>query len=193
MKNTNVVKKEIAKEVSKEIPSTIITPKGRLSYPHLLTRNTEGNYPSDKYETLLLIPKTEDISVLVKACEAVLMDMFSDEYAGLDQLKNPPVRDGDEKGGEYAGHWFIKAKSDNRPAIVGPNPKVVIDSPELVYGGQNARLSLSVYGYKKPGNKGIAFGLKNVQILGGGEPFGGGSGDPASQFPTEQEGVNDNF
>ena len=181
------------KEATPIIPSTIITPKGRLSYPHLLNRNTEGNYPSDKYETLLLIPKTENISVLIKACEAVLMEMFSEEYAGLDQLKNPPVRDGDEKGGEYAGHWFIKAKSDNRPAIVGPNPKVVIDNPELVYGGQWARLSLSVYGYKKPGNKGIAFGLKNVQILGGGEPFGSGAGNPADQFPTEQEGVNDNF
>lgn len=174
----------------KKVGGVIITPKGRLSYPHLLERNTQGNYPSDKYETLLLIPKTSDISVLNEACNAVFKEMFSDELDDPSELKHPPIKDGDEKGGEYAGHWYIKAKSDNRPAIVGANPKDTIDSPEMVYGGQWARLSLDVYGYKKPGNKGIAWGLKNVQILGGGEPFGGGAGDPSTQFSLEEENAN---
>lgn len=169
-------------EAPKKIPDTLITPKGRLSYPHLLERNTGGNYPSDKYETLLLIPKSADISELEAAATKAMVDMFDDEYDSIYDLKNPPLRDGDEKGGEYSGHWVLKAKSDNRPAIVGPNPKVIIDSPEEVYGGQWARLSLNVYAYKKPGNKGVAWGLKNVQIIGGGEAFGGGAGRPEDQF-----------
>lgn len=179
--------------VEKTPRKTIISPKGRLSYPHLLERNTSGNYPSDKYETLLLIPKTTDISVLEFACQAVFDEMFAEEYDSFLDLKNPPIRDGDEKGGDYSGHWYIKAKSDNRPAIVGPDPKISVDNPELVYGGQWARLSLDVYGYKKPGNKGIAWGLKNVQILGGGEAFGGGAGRAEDQFSVVEEGTNDGF
>lgn len=180
-------------EAPKKIPDTLITPRGRLSYPHLLERNTGGNYPSDKYETLLLIPKGVDISELEAAATKAMTEMFDDEFDTIYDLKNPPLRDGDEKGGEYSGHWILKAKSDNRPAVVGLNPKVIIDSPEEVYGGQWARLSLNVYAYKKPGNKGVAWGLKNVQIIGGGDPFGGGAGKPEDQFTEIEAEDRTNF
>lgn len=171
------------------------TPKGRLSYPHLMERNSSGDYPSDKYETLLLIPKSENINPLKAAAEEVLKQAFGAKYASLDTLKNPPLRDGDEKGGEYAGHWFLKAKTDNRPGIVGRNPKERIDNPEEIYGGQWAKLSLVAYSYNKAGNSGVAFSLQNVQILGNGEKFGGGAGNPETQFTEEGEptSVNDNF
>lgn len=172
---------------------TLITPKGRLSYPHLLERNTGGEYPSDKYETLLLIPKTANIDNLLTACEALMLENFEDEFESLEDLKNPPIRDGDMKGGEYAGHWFIKAKSDNKPGIVGPDPTKTVDNPEMIFGGQNAKLSLNAYVYNTKGNKGVAWGLKNVQILGGGESFGGGAGNPSDQFEAVEEVESDGF
>ncbi len=174
---------------------TIITPKGRLSYPHLLERNSGGSYPSDKYETTFLIEKTKDISEIQDACMSALNAKFPGKFKSLSTLKHPPLRDGDDEE-KYPGYWYLKAKTDYRPTIVGPNPKLTIDDPELIYGGQNARLSLGIFTYDKAGSKGVSLNLKNVQILGGGESFGGDSGNPQDQFSNEEESTdneNDHF
>lgn len=172
---------------------TVITPKGRLSYPHLFERHTQGEYPSGMYETMLLIPKSSDIAILKEAATATMKEAFKDKFKSIDELKNAPIRDGDEKGGEYAGHFYIKAKTDNRPQIVGADPKVIIDDAEECYGGRWARLSLSCYSYDKAGSKGVSWGLKNVQLLDKGEKFGGGSSNPEDEFSAEQTTVIDNF
>ncbi len=166
----------------------LISPKGRLSYPHLFERHTKGDYPSDMYETLLLIPKSTDISALRGACEAMLADVFKGKFKDISELEHPPIKDGDDFSDDRKGHWVIKAKSDNRPQIVAANPKIVIDDPEEVYGGRWAKLSLSLYSYNKAGKKGISFGLRNVQLLEKGERFGGTSnGDATEQFSVEEE------
>ena len=164
----------------------LISPKGKLSYPHLFERHTKGDYPSDMYETLLLIPKATDISVLKDACEALLLETFKGKFKDITELEHPPIKDGDDYTDDRKGHWVIKAKSDNRPQIVGANPKIVIDEKEEVYGGRWAKLSLNLYSYNKAGKKGISFGLRNVQLLEKGEKFGGSSsGDPTEQFSEE--------
>lgn len=180
-----------AKHTKSVSSGIVITPVGRLSYPHLLERNSGGDYPSDKYETLLMIPKSEDIKPLMEAATKVMQDAFGAKYDHVADLSHPPIRDGDEeeKGPEYAGHWFLKAKSDNRPQIVGKNPKIAIDNPEdEVFGGQRARLSLVAFSYKKGGSEGVSWALRNVQIIGGGEPYGAGSGNPEDQFDEVKEG-----
>lgn len=174
--------------------STLITPKGRLSYPHLFERHTKGDYPSDMYETLLLIPKSTDIKALKDACELMLQEVFKGKFKSIEDLEHPPIKDGDEYEDDRKGHWVIKAKSDNRPQIVAANPKVVIDDPEEVYGGRWAKLSLNLYSYNKAGKRGLSFGLRNVQVLEHGEKFGGASsGDPASQFSNEESTSSDPF
>lgn len=173
----------------------LISPKGRLSYPHLFERHTKGDYPSDMYETLLLIPKETDISALKDACEAMLQEVFKGKFKDISELEHPPIKDGDDYADDRKGCWVIKAKSDNRPQIVGANPKIVIDDKEEVYGGRWARLSLDLYSYNKAGKKGLSFGLRNVQLLDKGEKFGGGSsGDPTKEFSEEEvTEASDNF
>jgi len=166
---------------------TVTTPKGRLSYPHLFEKNESGEYASGMYECLLLIPKSADISSLKDLAEAVAKDKFGDKFKGLDKFKHPPIRDGDEYEDDRAGHWVIKAKTKVRPQIVGADPSIAINDSEEVYGGRHAKLSLSCYAYDTSGNKGVAFTLRNVQLLPGGERFGGGSGDPTLQFSVEEE------
>lgn len=164
----------------------IISPKGKLSYPHLFERHTKGDYPSDMYETLLLIPKSTDISALKEACESLLQETFKGKFKDISELEHPPIKDGDDYTDDRKGHWVIKAKSDNRPQVVGPNPKIVIDDKEEVYGGRWARLSLNLYSYNKAGKKGISFGLRNVQLLEKGEKLGGASAsDPSKEFAEE--------
>lgn len=164
----------------------VITPKGRLSYPHLFERHTKGDYPSNMYETLFLIPKTTDISDLRQTAEDLLQEAFLGKIKSIDDLEYPPIRDGDDYNDDRKGHWFLKCKTDNRPQIVGANPENVIDDVEEVYGGRWAKLSLSIYSYNKAGKKGISWGLRNVQLLDHGDKFGGGVSDPKADFATEE-------
>lgn len=180
----------MTEDVKRGSSKTLITPKGRLSFPHLFERNSGGNFPSDKYETMFLIPKTEDISGLMNEINLLLKDCFDGKIKDIKQLKHPPVRDGDAEG-KYDGFWFLKAKSEYKPIVVGPNPEHLIDDEEEVYGGANAKLSINFFAYDMKGSKGIGVGLKNVQILGGGDRFGGGSGDPKTQFSNEGGASND--
>jgi len=174
--------------------ATLISPKGRLSYPHLMERHTKGDYPSDMYETLLLIPKGTDISALKDACEEMLQEVFKGKFKDISELEHPPIKDGDEYEDDRKGHWVIKAKSDNRPQIVAANPKIVIDNAEEVYGGRWAKLSLNLYSYNKAGKRGLSFGLRNVQLLDHAEKFGGASsGDPTEQFGVEEVTNSDPF
>ena len=161
----------------------VITPKGRLSYPHLLEPNVGGNFPSGEYETLLLINKSEDVNPMMEALKNLLSDAFGDKLT-LGSLKHQPIKDGDkEKEPEKKGCWVIKAKNEYKPKVVGPDPTQVITDKKLIYGGANARLSVTFFAYDNKFGKGIKVNLRNVQLLGGGEGFGGGAaGDPTEDF-----------
>ena len=49
----------------------------------------------------------------------------------------------------------------------------MITDPDEVYCGCKVRATLSVFAYDKAGNRGISFGLNNVQKLGDGERLDG--------------------
>lgn len=175
------------------IEKKYVTPVGRLSYPHILTKNDGGMFPSGKYEAILLIDKEEDLSDLKAKLQAALDEQFGAGKLPLAKLKHPVIRDGDEKGGDYEGCWYIKAKGDLKPTIVGPDPKIVLDEEQAkkyVYGGQNAKLSVGIYAYDKKGSKGVGLSLRHVQILMGGTPFGTGvSSTPDEDFKDETDGM----
>lgn len=175
------------------IGAMVKTPKGRLSYPHLLAKNTGGTYPSDKYETELLIPKSADISALQNAVKALAKEAFGDKVKKMTDLVYPPIKDGDadeEENGARKGHWYLRAKSTRKPGIVGPGPECApFDAPEEeVYGGANARLSLKPCSYKQGGKPGITWLLQNVQIFPGGERFGVGASNPQDDFSDDDDG-----
>ena len=62
--------------------------------------------------------------------------------------------------------------SKTRPGIVDEDLNAVLD-PTQVYSGCYARVSINAFPYSNSGNKGISFGLNNVQFLQDGEPLGG--------------------
>ena len=170
--------------------ANIVTPAGRLSYPHLLKPNDGGNFPSGKYETGFIISKDEDISALTKEIDRVLKEDLP-KVKSVSMLKHQPIRDGDEDG-KYPGCWFIKAKSVRKPKIVDYDPKHAMQDENEIYGGQNAKLSLNFFSYDTKGTKGIGVGLGNVQILRGGEKFGGsGSSNPEDEFVNEYDSTSD--
>jgi hypothetical protein len=166
--------------------ANIVTPQGRLSYPHLLKPNDGGNFPSGKYETGFIIDKSEDISHLQKEVDRILKEEFP-KLKSVSQLKHQPIKDGDADG-KYPGSWFIKAKSTRKPKVVDYDPKHAMEDEDEIYGGQNAKISINFFAYDAKGTKGIGVGLGNVQILRGGERFGGtGSSNPADEFTNEYD------
>lgn len=76
-----------------------------------------------------------------------------------------PFRDAGEK--DYAGYEegfiFINAWTKTAPGVVGPNREDILDAND-VWAGQLMRASVNPFAYDSSGNRGVAFGLENVQI-----------------------------
>lgn len=158
-----------------------------MSFPHLLEKNSGGEYPSDKYELTLLIPKSEDIKPLEAALLEVAKQAFPGKVNSLSDLSHNPIGDGDAKELDgYKGCWIIKGKSKFRPGIVGPDVQPLLDPQDAVYGGSYARMSLKPLSYLQAGRPGVTWALQNVQWLGHGERFGGGS-RPENDFDQIQD------
>jgi len=97
----------------------VMTPQGHVSFPHLVSPDTEGPYAKKKYHlTLIMDPK--DIGKLKEAAEACAKMAFP--KLDLKDVKLP-FKDGSrqdgKKGGEkYAGKVYITIKSNNQPTAV---------------------------------------------------------------------------
>ena len=74
-------------------------------------------------------------------------------------------------------------RADNRVEIYYANLNPVITRSE-VYSGVYGRASISLYAFNSNGNKGIACGLNNLQLIRPGEPLGGRA-SAKSDFATE--------
>lgn len=158
--------------MSNSNPRRVVTGVVRLSYANLFTpkKNDEGK---EQYSVMLLVPKTDEATVakLRAAAKAAIEAKWG--------AKPPPnlkssLRDGDaEHPGEepYAGHWFLNVRSNDAPQIVDERLAPITD-PTGLASGDYARVSLGSFGYEAKGNKGVSFGLGNVQRVRKGEPLG---------------------
>lgn len=171
---------------------------GRLSYPTLFVAR-KVNEDSDKkhYSLTLLIPKTDTATVAAvqAAINAAVQDgversVFKQTIDPA-QTKYPPLRDGDSmnsngepRGSEFAGHWFIAAKSPEarKPFVVNANVQKILDESEI-YAGCYVNVALQFYAYSHPtGGKGIAASFAGVQKAKDGEPLGGPSIEATDVF-----------
>ena len=73
--------------------------------------------------------------------------------------------------GYVEGAIYLNLKSVNKPGLVDNQVQDIIDSAEF-YGGCWARASVSVYAYAQGGNRGVNFGLGNIQKVKDDTPFG---------------------
>lgn len=141
----------------------LATPEGRLSFPHLATPETEGQFPSNKYVGTLLIPKTANIDVLKAACvKAAQLTWPEQNIQTLGQIKLP-FRDGDEKALDgYAGNIYIVCKTKNKPVVVGPNKEDYIGT---IKGGDFVRFSVTAGAYKQQLTLEVAQALQSAGKL----------------------------
>ena len=80
---------------------------------------------------------------------------------------------------------FINANSATAPGIVDADRNPVLTRSE-VYSGVYGRASINLYAFNSNGNKGIACGLNNLQLIRAGEPLGG-KVSAESDFATDDD------
>lgn len=168
----------------------VLTPKFRVSFPNVFRPGKvmqPGAEP--KYSITMLFEKGADLSKLQAAAKAVC-----EEKWGADKTKWPknlrnPFRDQGEKEwpGYEAGAIFISASSKQKPGLVDEKVQDIIEEHQF-YPGCYARATVRAFAYDQAGNRGVSFGLQNIQKLADGEPLGGRT-NPSQDFEAVSGGA----
>ena len=156
----------------------IITPEFRVSYPQVLESRLNELNGKQEYGLTGLFPKGCDLSVLKKGAEAVLIAALGADKSKWPKNIRSPFRDQAEKekdgklpAGHEAGAIFINFKANQRPGLVDASVQPIIDASDF-YAGCWARAQVRPFYYDQKGNKGVSFGLQNVQKTREGDPLG---------------------
>ena len=166
----------------------IMTCRGRLTFPALLKARPNPNNPQaePKFSTGLLIPATSDIAILKQKAEAAAREKWGDKIQP--KLRAPFLLAGEiegAKGKTYPDafdNWIlIRCNSTYGPDVIdGAGHKV--DEEREIYSGRWARLSVRAFAYDYSGNRGVSFGLQNVQLLEHDTPLGGSRARAEDEF-----------
>jgi len=168
----------------------VVTGKCRFSYAQQLYVPKPNDKGIDKFGVTLLIPKSDKVTYdkLCAANEAVLRAKVSGQPEAFYKAKPKTVHDGDgtrpSDGTAYSkeckGHWVVTVASNERPEVVDENANPLM---EKINSGDYGRVSLNAY-YFTGTNKGVTFGLGNVQLLERGERIDGrtSAADDFSEF-----------
>lgn len=162
----------------------VMTPVFRVSYPNVFKAKKNDFSQKEEFSLMALFKAGEDLSALKAAAKEVTVAKW-----GADQSKWPkplksPFRLQDDKAevdeatgkkkfpnGYEEGGVFITLKSAQRPGIVdAQNQDIITDSD--FYAGCYARATVRPYAYDNKGNRGVAFGLQNIQKVKEGDPLG---------------------
>ena len=151
----------------------VITPEAILSYPQLFTPKAPMGGGEEKYSCALVFPEGTDLTALKKAIATVAEEKWGSKAKDMfkkGQLRNP-LRDDAESKGYAEGSVFTNVRTKQRPGIVGivPDPEtgkpMPIEDESRVYPGVIVRASLTAFAYDSNGNRGVSFGLGNVQVI----------------------------
>lgn len=164
--------------------ATAMTPKFRVSFPHVFEPQEAMNGGKAKYGLSMLFEPGADLSELKALAAAALNEKWPNKDKRPKNLRNP-FRDQGEKEFEgcVAGAVFINATSMQRPGLVDNNVQPIIDQADF-YPGCYARATVTAFAYDTAGNAGVAFGLNNIQKLADGEPLGGRTNPEADFAPV---------
>jgi hypothetical protein len=171
-----------------------ITPEFRAAFISVFKasamKNADGTINKPKYSIRACFPPKSDLSALKKEAELVAKENWGDKipktlrspFRTNEELENPVPGIGDD--------WIIMSFSsteDRRPGIVDSKLQDIIDDVD-VYSGAWYRAQVRAFAFENAGNKGVSFGLQNVQKLRDDDPLGN-SRLPASKAFDAVEGV----
>jgi hypothetical protein len=149
----------------------VTTPEFRVSFPNVFrAASYDGGEP--KFNVSMIFSKKADLAAMKAIAKAAVKAKWGDKPPS--NLKNP-FRDGTEKehlDGYGPDTIFVGASTKSRPGLVDKSLNPIIEEDEF-YAGCYARATISAFCYDVKGNKGVSFGLHNIQKLRDGESFSG--------------------
>jgi len=149
--------------------SNTITPVFRLAFPAVFKAKLNKMNEKEEYSLVALFKKGEDLTKLKQAAEAAVIKKWPNELP--DSIRSPFRDQADRKGTGYEpGAIFMTLKSQEKPGVVDQNVEEIIDTSQ-VYAGCWCKASINAYAYDQKGNKGVAFGLVNLQKVSDGDPI----------------------
>lgn len=157
----------------------VITPAGRLAYPHLFSAALpmgETDSKKARYQCSIVFPKNADLTLLNNLVEETAIAEFGPDYRKKYKVRKPFLRTEEHPRIGVEAEEFpvlIRTNSPTRPQVIrGDKSPVTESEQEDAYAGRWARLSLRTYAYDHPtGGRGVSFGLQNVQLLDHDEPL----------------------
>lgn len=161
--------------MANEKQATVITPEFRVSFPAVFAARAAVQGQEPKFSIAMLFPKTTDLTPLKQLVNAAAVAKWGADKSKWPKGLRNPFRDGSEKDYDgYEGVTFCTASSKRKPGLVNADLDPIIE-PNEFYGGCYARAEIAAFAYEVSGNKGVSFGLRNVQKIRDGEPFSGAS------------------
>jgi hypothetical protein len=162
----------------------IITPEFRAAFCGLFKATAPKENPNGekKYSIRAVFMPGTDMSALKAQAAAAASEKWG---SSIPKTMRSPFRKNEELDNPIPGVpddaivMTFSAKEDRRPGVVDAQLNDIIDDSEC-YSGAWFRAQVRAYGYDQAGNKGVAFGMENVQKLRDDDPLGNGK-IPASK------------
>ncbi len=153
----------------------VMTPRFRVSFPDVFVARAMEQGQEPKFAITMLFAKDADLSALKAAAHQAVVDKWGADQAKWPKGLKSPFRDqGDmDYEGYEAGCTFVRATSKQKPGLIGRDNAPL--EPADFYPGCYARATVNAFAYDTKGNKGVSFGLQNIQKLEDGESLGGRS------------------
>ena len=178
----------------KPAPKKVITGEVRASYVNIFKTRFNDLSGKEEYSMMILVPKSDRATV--EKIEGAIETAKQEKWKGrAPKGFHITFKDGDDedqipesaKPGEepFANHYFMNVKSTTKPGIVDADLNEVIDEGSF-RSGDYCKVSIQAYSYDTKGNRGVSFGLNNVQVLRKGVPLGGRS-RPENDFEVEEQ------
>ena len=178
-------------------PTKVIIPC-RISFANIWEAKSI-NGGDEKYSVSCIIPKSDKATLtkIHKAIEAAKEAGKTKRWGGkIPPNLKLPLRDGDIDRPDdeaYADAMFVNATSKDAPQIVDRQVQPILD-PMDCGSGDYCNVSVNFYAFNANGNRGVAAGLGNVQLIKNGERLAG-KASAASDFDemTDDEELDEIF
>ena len=156
----------------------------RFCYVHVWEKqNISGKEGDEKYSCCCMFTKNEKkiIEQIKQAIKEALKRgarQYGEKWLKqATENKENIVKDGNEKfpdNPEFADMYFINAYAKTAPGVVDRKRQPILDKDEF-YSGCYGYVSITIYPFNNPTNKGISVGLNHVMKTKDGEFLGGRS------------------
>jgi Protein of unknown function (DUF2815) len=156
----------------------LITPAFRAAFVGLFrpTAPRENPDAAKKYSVRAVFMPDVDLAAMKQAAQAAAVAKWGDK---VPKTMRSPFRTNEELENPIPGVpddaivMTFSSSEDRKPGLVDAKLQDIIDESE-VYSGAWFRAQVRAYAYDAAGNKGVSFGLENIQKLHDDEPLGKG-------------------